>query len=56
MTSMKSSDGKKDNLLSLRLAGVKGDGIKVNDVFVHGKVEGCSEHIIYFGGDVQVIL
>ncbi|CAG5123765.1 unnamed protein product [Candidula unifasciata] len=52
MASVAASNDKIDNI-SLRLAGVKGDGMKVDDVFVYGQVSNCSEHIIYFGGDVQ---
>ena len=38
---------------SQRLWAVKGDGDKTNDVFVCGEVN-SQEHVIYFGGDVQV--
>ncbi|GFO05269.1 upf0565 protein c2orf69 homolog [Plakobranchus ocellatus] len=57
ISSVKQNDSDKNNfqnsrIISQRLAAVKGDGEKANDIFVHGDVN-CQQHVIYFGGDVQ---
>lgn len=43
-----------DVFINERLMEVKGLEERTNDVFVCGNVKNCSEHIIFFGGDVQV--
>ncbi|BFY98870.1 hypothetical protein BsWGS_01909 [Bradybaena similaris] len=53
MASVAACHDNKDGKISLKLTGVKGDGAKFDDVFVYGEASNCSEHIIYFGGDVQ---
>ena len=37
-----------------RLLAVTGDKGKQNDVIICGSVQNAKQHVIYFGGDVQV--